>query len=111
VEDFEDLASAVALEGVLESGELLLPLDAKEHLETLLVLHKVRNGKIMIEDPLPLLLCLGVEARNGGLKKSWDKIEGTTLQAVNELAGIVVRPRALTRIGAGWGGPRSRTSD
>jgi len=105
MEDFEDLASTVALEGVLESGELLLPLAAKEPLETLLVLHKVRNGRIIIEDPLPLLLCLGIDARNGGLKKSWDKIEGTTLQAVNELAGIVVRPRALTRIGARMGRP------
>ncbi len=105
MEDFEDLASTVALEGVLESGELLLPLAAKEPLETLLVLHKVRNGKVIVEDPLPLLLCLGIESRNGGLKKSWDKIEGTTLEAVNKLAGIVVRARALTRIGARMGRP------
>lgn len=105
MEDFEDLASTVAEEGVLESGELLLPLAAKEPLETLLVLHKVRNGKVIIEDPLPLLLCLGIEARNEGLKKSWDKIEGTALQAVNDLAGIVVRARALTRIGARMGRP------
>lgn len=104
-EEFEDLASIVAEEGVLESGELLLPLAAKEPLETLLVLHKVRNGIVIIEDPLPLLLCLGIEVRNGGLKKSWDKIDGTTLQAVNELAGIVVRARALTRIGARMGRP------
>jgi len=105
MEDFEDLASIVAEEGVLESGELLLPLAAKEPLETLLVLHKVRNGKVIVEDPLPLLLCLGIESRNGGLKKSWDKIEGTTLEAVNKLAGIVVRARALTRIGARMGRP------
>jgi len=38
-------------------------------LETLLVLHKVRSGKIIVEDPLPFLLCLGIAEENGTLKK------------------------------------------
>ncbi len=67
--EFESLVSLVFSEGRLESGTLRLPLPAKEALETLLVLHKVREGKIIIEDPLPLLLCLGLEPDGERLKK------------------------------------------
>ena len=70
VEDYERLASLALEQGRLEgqTGRLSLPLSAKETLEILLVLHKVRGGRILIEDPLPLLLCLGLEpeANAGG---------------------------------------------
>jgi DNA polymerase II large subunit len=117
-EEFEHLALIVSSNGILDSGRLNLPLEAKDALETLLVLHKVRDGRIIIDDPLPLLLCLGIEpesdAGNGnesgdnnsaGLKKNWEKMEGSTLDAVNSLAGIVIRARAPTRIGARMGRP------
>ena len=71
-EDYEKLASLALSEGVLESGTsgaLQLPMAAKESLETLLVLHKVRGGKIIIQDPLPFLLCLGLEPDGAGLKR------------------------------------------
>ena len=108
LEDFERLASIVTSEGRLESeGEsrvLHLPLDAKDALETLLVLHRVREGKIIIDDPLPLLLCLGIEPE--GLRKTWERVEDcSTLEAVNRLARIPVRARAPTRVGARMGRP------
>lgn len=122
-EEFEHLASAVSSNGVLESGRLYLSLDVKEALEVLLVLHKVRDGKIIVDDPLPLLICLGIDTEgdigsgsgngnsngssNNGkcLKKSWDKLDGSPLDIVNRLAGITVRARAPTRIGARMGRP------
>jgi len=110
MQEFESLVSLAFSEGRLESGKLLLPMPAKESLETLLVLHKVRVGKIVIEDPLPLLLCLGLEPDGIGLKKcsvqtAEDRKECFALGAVNELSGLVVRARAPTRIGARMGRP------
>ncbi len=123
-QEYESLVSLVSSEGVLESKTLRLPLSAKEALEKLLVLHKVRAGKIIIEDPLALLLCLGVEPDGSGLKncssrkaedgikekstdgdKEDEKKEGSALELVNQLSGLVVRARAPTRIGARMGRP------
>jgi DNA polymerase II large subunit len=112
-EQFESLATIVSSQGVLESGRLIIPLDAKESLEVLLALHKVREGKIIIEDPLPLLLSLGIECTEGielskdsqGLVKTWEKMEGSSLEMANRLAGITIRARAPTRIGARMGRP------
>lgn len=104
-EDFDTLATAASSDGFLESGRLSLPLSLKESLETLLVLHKVRDGRIIVEDPQPLLLCLGLEANDRGLKKSWDRMEGSALEMVNRLSGMTVRARAPTRIGARMGRP------
>ena len=128
--EFESLASLAFSEGRLESEKLLLPLPAKGALETLLVLHKVRAERIIIEDPLPLLLCLGLEPDGAGLKKcsaesegdrkNEDSVDGNkvgesnadvekkecfALEAVNKLSGLVVRARAPTRIGARMGRP------
>jgi len=104
-EEFEKLASITSAEGSLASGKLLLPLSAKETLETLLVLHRVREEKIIIEDYLPLLLCLGVEPDGDHLKKSWDVMEGSPLESATKLSGIAIRARAPTRIGARMGRP------
>ncbi|WP_394354118.1 DNA polymerase II large subunit [Methanothrix sp.] len=115
IEDYELLREVAASKGILESGRLILPLEAKESLETLLVLHKVRDGRIIIEDPLPFLLCLGIEGEDGSLKKraeeaggeqgGVDQAEDSTLARVNRFTGIVVRARAPTRIGARMGRP------
>ncbi|MDD1753950.1 MAG: DNA polymerase II large subunit, partial [Methanotrichaceae archaeon] len=102
-EKFEQLASLISTKGFVESDALYLPLETKDLLETLLVLHKVRNGNIIVEDPLPLLLCLGIEPQ--GLKKCWETMSGSTMEAVNKLARIPVRARAPTRIGARMGRP------
>ena len=123
LDEYEHLAEVASSQGILESGKLLLPLEAKESLETLLVHHKVRGGKAIIVDPLPFLLCLGITLENGALKKipgllAEDKINenmeediekskkaNLALAAVNRRSGLVVRARAPTRIGARMGRP------
>ncbi len=137
LEEYENLREVVSSQGSLESesGKLILPLEAKDSLETLLVLHKVRNGKIIIEDPLPFLLCLGMTSENDSLKRlagepAEDKPndnfnkdtneninentneglekndkEDSALAATSRLSGLVVRARAPTRIGARMGRP------
>jgi DNA polymerase II large subunit len=102
-EEFEHLAASVSSDGTMDSGKLILPTTVKDILETLLVLHKVREGKIIIEDPDPLLLCLGIDP--DGLKKTWETLDGTPLEAANRFAGIPIMPRALTRIGCRMGRP------
>lgn len=123
--EFDGLVSLAISKGRLELERLLLPMEAKEALETLLVLHKVRAGKIIIEDPLPFLLCLGLEPDGAGLKKcsvhatgdgigegnaeglnpDGDKKESFALEAASRLSGLAVRARAPTRIGARMGRP------
>lgn len=102
-EEFEYLASAVSSDGAMDSGRLILPITVKDTLETLLVLHEVRESKIIIEDPDPLLLCLGIDP--DGLKKTWETLDCTPLEAANRFAGITIMPRALTRIGCRMGRP------
>jgi DNA polymerase II large subunit len=113
--EYESLASLVLSEGRLELEKLSLSLAAKDSLETLLVLHKVRAGKIIIEDPLPFLLCLGLEPEGRGLKRvsaqseedciGKEKKECSALEAASRLSGLVIRARAPTRIGARMGRP------
>ncbi len=120
LQEYEKLASLAFNEGVLEPKALRLPLSTKGALETLLVLHKVRAGKIIIEDPLPLLLCLGLEPDGEALKKcsvqkaedtigdekaEGEKKEVSALEQVNKRSGLIVRARAPTRVGARMGRP------
>ncbi len=133
VEKYRDLRETVSSEGVLEGSTLLLPLSAMESLETLLVLHRVRGQRIEVDDPLPLLLSLGIEPEGLKQKELEDepvrgaKDEGATgtgiegegdpalkvsasepksaLDLVNRVAGIKVMARAPTRVGSRMGRP------
>lgn len=102
-EEFRQLAETVSAEGKLENGILSLPLSVKGILETLLVLHKVRDGKIKIEEPLPLLITLGIDP--GDLSLCWKEMTGTPLEMVNRVAGIKVMARSPTRVGGRMGRP------
>ena len=129
--DYERLAALTLSEGRMESGRLVLPIRAKEALESILLRHKVREGRIIVEDPLPFLLCLGLEAEGDGktgsglrksdlgrayeagraaepserLPESAGDGDGSTLHAVNMVSGLSVRARAPSRIGARMGRP------
>lgn len=135
VEEYERLAAIALEDGRLErqTGRLILPLSAKEPLETLLVLHKVRMGGIIVEDPLPLLLCLGLEPgvqeKDFGIVRRRKRISLQTeavansesgedaeeaepteagpgsLELANRRSGLRVCARAPTRIGARMGRP------
>ncbi len=113
-EQFDLLRRTVSTEGKIMPGDILsLPLEVKDSLETLLVLHKVREGRILVEDPTPFLLCLGLagdvglagDDARGPSGEGPVGAEGSTLDVVNLLAGILVRARAPTRIGSRMGRP------
>lgn len=90
-------------------GVLALPLEAskaggiKELLEKLLVLHRVREGRILIGDALPFVLCLGLDSKLS-IKVPVPEV-GDVVEAVNLLSGLKVYPRAPSRIGARMGRP------
>ncbi len=101
-----DLLAEAASGGIIDGDTLIIPLtDAtKNILESLLVRHKVRDSKIIVEDARPLLICLGVDesGRHWCLK---DLNAADALDAVNKISGITVRARAPTRIGCRMGRP------
>ncbi|WP_406661158.1 DNA polymerase II large subunit [Methanolobus sp. ZRKC3] len=109
--DFVSLASFVSENGLLSSDSVTLTLPfeqsvdcgIKKTLEDLLVLHRIIDGTISIENPMPLIKCLGLDV---GLKKTWSSFESDdALSAVNEVSGLIVRARAPMRIGARMGRP------
>jgi len=95
-------------EYIQENGKLAeklqFPLDEKIKtiLETLLVSHIVREKQIIIEEPLPLLRCLGLSP---DLKKTWTSPEKDIMETVSKLSGITIRSRAPIRIGGRMGRP------
>ncbi|HWR25820.1 MAG TPA: DNA polymerase II large subunit [Methanosarcina sp.] len=109
--EFEALRKFVAEKGDLsaEDGILRLPLKAcleenlKSVLEKLLVLHKVKNETIFIEEALPFISCLGFDINlreKAPMPDTENMVEATCL-----LSGFKVFPRAPSRIGARMGRP------
>ena len=128
-EGYLRLRETVSSVGEIRDGSLLLPPSVKEELEALLVLHKVRDGMVIVTDPVPFLLCLGIDFEGLSLREipgelGWGveeqsvggsasgEIEGegataprTALDLVNRAAGIKVMARAPTRVGSRMGRP------
>lgn len=115
--EFEALRRFVVETGdFLEGGETLsLPLRSfeasknmgfetvKPILEKLLVLHKVRDEKILIEEALPFIFCLGLDRE---LKEKAPVPDTENMvDAACILSGFKVFPRAPSRIGARMGRP------
>lgn len=74
----------------------------KTILEVLLIPHIVREKQIIIDEPLPLMRCLGLDAT---LKKNWINPESNILDTVSKISGITIRARAPIRIGGRMGRP------
>jgi DNA polymerase II large subunit len=106
-EEIRILSDAIAKNGVMTEGRLHLPLEEenKALLEELLVPHIVREGKIIVEEPLVLLACAGLtlqlKPRNQWQTASTDD----PLSLVMHLSGFKMRSRAGTRIGGRMGRP------
>lgn len=116
LEEFAALRKFVAENGSYSKTEdvLALPLMAskaegiKELLENILVLHRVREGRVLIGDASPFLLCLGLDlgdSENSELSLRPLPEVGDVVEAVNLLSGLKVYPRAPSRIGARMGRP------
>ncbi|MCS7143937.1 MAG: DNA polymerase II large subunit [Archaeoglobaceae archaeon] len=106
VEDFNYLRDFISSHGKIEGHRkscLFLPFDkrAKEILENLLVEHKVREG-IVVEKWKVLVRSLGLDFK---LRKVGEVHGETVLEAIKNVSGITVRPKALSRIGARMGRP------
>ena len=109
--EFEALRKFVVERGNFsaEDGILRLPLEAclkegiKYIFEKLLVLHRVKNETIFIEESLPFISCLGLDTK---LKKR-AQIPDTDniVDAAALLSGFKILPRAPSRIGARMGRP------
>lgn len=103
LEEYNQLAEYVQKHGRY-SEKLSFPLDdeIKNIIETLLVPHIVRERTIHIEEPLPLMRCLGLDA---SMKRTHVAAEPNVLDTVSKVSGITVRSRAPIRIGGRMGRP------
>ncbi len=103
LEDYTVLAEYIRNYGKYEE-KLSFPVDdkIKTILETLLVSHIVREKNINIEEPLPLLRCLGLDTN---LKKTWTLPESNIMDTISKVGGLTVRNRAPIRIGGRMGRP------
>ncbi|WP_048152364.1 DNA-directed DNA polymerase II large subunit [Methanolacinia paynteri] len=107
-EDVVALADAVSAEGEIKEGALYLPGDfqLKSTLEILLLPHKVRDGKIVIESPIVFLACLGL-TMNLEKRENREHLPECKngLEAASYLSGFKMRSKAGTRIGGRMGRP------
>ena len=105
IQELELLASYISEKG-WHDETLTIPSDAKIKgiLETLLIPHKVREGSIIVEQPLPLIRCLGLPPDLSRLHILPSDAK-TTVNAVSILSGVQIRERAPTRIGGRMGRP------
>jgi DNA polymerase II large subunit len=103
LDDHAALAEYIRNKGKIDE-KLSFPLDEKikNILETLLVLHTVREKQMIIEEPLPLLRCLGLSP---DLKRTWTSPEKDIMETVSKLSGITIRSRSPIRIGGRMGRP------
>ena len=109
VDDYFYLREHISKHGKVEGrGKTYLVVDydkrAKEILESLLVEHKVRDGKIVLEKWKVLVRCLGLtyDLRPVNIEVSEER---DVLNIVRRLSGLDVRMKAPTRIGARMGRP------
>ncbi|CAG0996754.1 DNA polymerase II large subunit [Methanosarcinales archaeon] len=103
IDEFSRLAEYIRINGKY-SDKLTFPNDdkIKTILEVLLVPHIVREKVVFIDEPLPLMRCLGLDTT---LKKNWINTESNILDTVSKASGITIRARAPIRIGARMGRP------
>jgi len=118
VDDYSLLAEYIQKNGKYVE-KLTFPMDEKikDILEVLLVPHIVREKQIYIDEPLPLMTCLGFEIpiisknlngvsnNDNILKKTWTVTQGNIMDTLLKVSGITIRARAPIRIGARMGRP------
>jgi len=103
IDDYSRLAEYIQKNGKY-AEKLTFPVDEKikDILEVLLVPHIVREKHIYIDEPLPLMTCLGIDKT---LKKTWSAPEANIMDTLLKVSGMTIRARAPIRIGARMGRP------
>jgi DNA polymerase, archaeal type II, large subunit len=108
-DEYKKLVETVKEFGHLERERDILSvsnLGIKGILEELLLEHKIRDGKIIIEDALPFLACLGLDDKLNDCKSKICKGDRKdVLEIIKERSGLVVRKKAPSRIGGRMGRP------
>ncbi|MBP2133690.1 DNA polymerase II large subunit [Methanomicrobium sp. W14] len=101
------LSEFVEKNGKLQDEILTLPADPvqKGVLEELLVLHRVRDGKILIDRPYVFLACLGLSENLESISSRDDVSCENPMDMVMHLSGFKMRSKAGTRIGGRMGRP------
>ncbi len=106
-EEIEYLRNWISKQGKVEGNIGLLTVEfdekGKRILENLLIPHKVRNGRIVLEKWRVLIRCLGLD-ENLNKRVSMPK-SGSALEIVRSLSGLDIRARSPWRIGARMGRP------
>lgn len=140
IDDFCALADAVANARIENADETLVierSETVRDALETIIIEHRQREGRLEVDDWVPFARTLGVvRDEDGGLTRTWadddlserartwgrsdgtdpgdderDSSVGTNaIEAVNEVAPFSVRERAPTRIGNRMGRPEKSES-
>jgi DNA polymerase II large subunit len=105
IDDIQNLRNAVVASGSYDNGSLIIANDmvTKDILERLGALHTVSERGLVLERyARPLLLGLGLQESGGRVAARIEAPQGSTtaLALVNALAGVEIRARAVTRIGA-----------
>ena len=106
IKNLSKLSEYILSKGKYENNSLILPEDEliKNILIDLGALHRVENGNIILNRySYPLLRCCGLDTNLSQHRETDEKFE--IMKAVSELAGVPVRERSLTRIGASMGRP------
>jgi DNA polymerase II large subunit len=107
IEDIADLRELIGRQGRMEGDRLILPVEprSKRTLEILLLPHNVRENRVVIEpeEAFVIARCLGLGHDLAG--KAIDISGLDPLEAVSRMAGVTVKDRALSRIGARMGRP------
>jgi len=107
-DEISSLEEYALANGEMVDGKLLLPMDkdVKELLIRLGALHKEGEENYVLEHFAPSLIrCLGLGPGDDGLTRVRSSDKQDPMERVAELAGIPVKPRAPSRIGARMGRP------
>ena len=107
VAEIKELAKFVAKHGTFADGVLTIPAEGrgKEILETLLVPHTVRDGKVVVATPRVVLACLGL-TQDLSFSSRWeDAPKDDAFALVQYLAGMKMRSKGGIRIGGRMGRP------
>jgi DNA polymerase II large subunit len=109
------LSDLVSGSGSMDDGHLVLPGDAvdaeaKDLLCALGALHRMRDGALVFgRHSFPMLLCLGLEPNGDGTVTRRREVPherfDNPLAMVSYLAGVEIRAKAPTRVGARMGRP------
>lgn len=108
VDDLRALREAILTKGSFDGDVLRIPAEprVKTTLLELCVTHRQAAGECLVDRyALPLLRCLGLSPTEDGFTAKPDVATDDPLAYVSQLAGIPVRARGPTRIGARMGRP------